>query len=55
MTRDQKRTGLGLLIVKPLVDLINGEIRLESQINQGSTFTIILPLVPRYLHDRNRA
>jgi signal transduction histidine kinase len=36
--------GLGLSIVNHLVGLMNGEIHLESEVQQGSVFTVILPL-----------
>ena len=37
-------SGLGLSIVSQLTTLMNGRIELESEIYQGSTFTVILPL-----------
>jgi len=37
-------TGLGLAIVKKIVDMHNGRIDVESQINNGTTFTVFLPL-----------
>lgn len=38
-----KGTGLGLHIVKRYIDLMQGSISVESNIGQGSIFTIILP------------
>lgn len=43
-TQAPDSTGLGLAIVAQLVKLLQGSIALESQVNVGSTFTIILPL-----------
>lgn len=43
-TRYITGTGLGLPIVKGLVDSMNGEIRLDSEVGKGSTFTVLLPV-----------
>ena len=37
-------SGLGLSIVKNIVDLYNGEIRVDSKVGKGSTFSVILPM-----------
>ncbi|GAA4322154.1 PAS domain S-box protein [Mucilaginibacter gynuensis] len=38
-------TGLGLNIVTRYVELMNGKIEFESQVNQGTSFTITFPIV----------
>lgn len=42
-TRNITGSGLGLSIVKKLVDLNHGEIAVESKPDEGSKFTVILP------------
>jgi len=43
-SRELGGTGLGLAIVKHLVLAQNGEVRVESALNDGSTFSFTLPV-----------
>lgn len=44
LNRQFPGTGLGLALVKLLLDLMNGRIEVESEKGQGSTFRIYLPI-----------
>jgi CheY-like chemotaxis protein len=44
-THNIEGTGLGLSIVKQLLELINGEVAVESLYGSGSTFTVFIPCV----------
>jgi len=46
--RDRRRgLGLGLAIVRRLVELLGAELRLESEVGRGTTIAITLPAAPR--------
>lgn len=42
-TNAEKGTGLGLVLVKDFIQMNHGTIEIESNLNQGSIFSIILP------------
>ena len=60
MHRNFEGTGLGLSITKEIIDLWNGTISIASELGQGSTVTIVLPItelesnedVSKYLDDQ---
>jgi DNA-binding response OmpR family regulator len=41
----QPGTGIGLSLVKELIELLGGKVTAESQVGLGTTFTVIIPLL----------
>jgi len=55
LTRRHSGMGLGLTVAKTMVELHGGRIWVESVENQGSTFTLLLPLKPAYKNPAEQA
>ncbi|MEL6349852.1 MAG: ATP-binding protein, partial [Myxococcota bacterium] len=45
-TTKEQGTGLGLSILQDLMDVIHGSIDVETELGQGTTFTLRFPIVP---------
>jgi|GEM_PF-2797761 len=50
-TKGSKGTGLGLVVAQKIVNEHKGQLHVESRENEGSTFTVCLPLNPKATDD----
>lgn len=48
-TRSYEGTGIGLALVKDLIELIGGTIGVESELDRGTNFSLLLPVQPATL------
>ncbi len=55
ITREYSGSGLGLTITRQLVELHGGEIQVESDINNGTSFTFSLPLADQTQVSKRRS
>ncbi|HSW99766.1 MAG TPA: ATP-binding protein [Patescibacteria group bacterium] len=57
-TRENSGTGLGLYLIQKLVGQLGGTITFDSQLDQGTTFTVTVPpfsdQTPRHKHSDNK-
>ena len=50
-SRKYQGTGLGLSISNQLIDLLHGKLTIESEIDKGSTFKVLLPFTKNRLYE----
>lgn len=50
LTREHGGTGLGLAITKRIIEMMNGSIEVKSQLGEGATFTVRLPIENEEAH-----
>ena len=55
LSRQAEGTGIGLALVKMLVEILEGHIKVDSELGSGSTFTITLPIKEGIVCEENRA
>jgi len=55
LTRAVGGTGLGLSLVKQMVEMMGGEVGVQSQEGEGSTFYFTVPLEKRTIDDRRKS
>ncbi|WP_292461845.1 ATP-binding protein [Methanolobus sp.] len=53
INRQYAGTGLGLSLVKQFIEMHNGNIRVDSEVGKGTTFTFELPLIKRDIKEVN--
>ena len=44
-SHSREGNGLGMALVKKIIDLNNGEISVESKLGKGTTFYILIPII----------
>ncbi len=50
-TREQEGTGIGLALAKELIHIYNGKIEVKSEVDQGTTFIVSLPVDRSLFHE----
>ena len=55
LSRQAEGSGIGLALVKMLVEILEGSIEVESELGIGSKFTITLPIKEVTFEEKNRA